>query len=32
VLASAAAGDGAGTNGLTANVDLLIPAGQQPGM
>jgi alpha-tubulin suppressor-like RCC1 family protein len=32
VLALAAAGDGMGTNVLTANVDLLIPDGQQPGM
>jgi alpha-tubulin suppressor-like RCC1 family protein len=32
VLAAAAAGDGMGTNVLTANVDLLIPGGQQPGM
>jgi hypothetical protein len=31
VLASAAAGNGVGTNVLTANVDLLIPDGQQPG-
>jgi hypothetical protein len=32
VLALAAAGNGAGTNVLTANADLLIPGGQQPGM
>jgi alpha-tubulin suppressor-like RCC1 family protein len=31
VLASAAAGDGAGTDVLTADVSLLIPGGQQPG-
>ena len=30
-LASAAAGNGAGTNVLTANLHLLIPDGQQPG-
>jgi alpha-tubulin suppressor-like RCC1 family protein len=31
VLASAASGSGGGTNVLTANLDLLIPAAQQPG-